>query len=127
MSVPDLSQVDWAKVISLSFTVVPVVYRYRGVLAKITDVLAEAIGFSALVGGLYVYTQTLPEIPTAALQFKSDPSLSGAEHIQTLDLLYFCAISLMVLGGLLTVSGLLGRFQASVRDRLRAASQPKRR
>ena len=127
MSVPDLSQVDWAKVISLSFTVVPVVYKYRGVLAKITDVLAEAIGFSALVGGLYVYTQTLPEIPTAALQFRSDPSVSGAEHIQTLDLLYFGAISLMVLGGLLTVSGLLGRFQASVRDRLKAASQPKRR
>jgi len=32
-----------------------------------------------------------------------------------------------VLGGLLTVSGLVGRFQASVRDRLKAASQPKRR
>jgi len=127
MSVPDLSQVDWAKVISLSFTIVPVVYKYRGVLTKITDVLAEAIGFSALVGGLYIYTRTLPEIQIATAQWKVDPSLSAAEHIQTLDLLYFGAISLMVLGGLLSVSGLVGRFQASVRDRLKAASQPKRR
>jgi hypothetical protein len=127
MSVPDLNQVDWAKVISLSFTIVPVVYRYRGVLTKITDVLAEAIGFSALVGGLYIYTRTLPEIQIAAVQWRVDPSLSAAEHIQTLDLLYFGAISLMVLGGLLSVSGLVGRFQASVRDRLKAASQPKRR
>jgi len=127
MSVPDLSQVDWAKVISLSFTIVPVVYRYRGVLTKITDVLAEAIGFTALVGGLFIYTRTLPEIQIAAIQLKADPSLSGAEHIQTLDLLYFGAISLMVLGGLLSVSGLVGRFQASVRDRLKGASQPKRR
>jgi len=127
MSVPDLSQVDWAKVISLSFTIVPVVYKYRGVLTKITDVLAEAIGFSALVGGLYIYTRTLPEIQIATVQWKVDPSLSAAEHIQTLDLLYFGAISLMVLGGLLSVSGLVGRFQASVRDRLKAASQPKRR
>ncbi len=127
MSVPDLSQVDWAKVISLSFTIVPVVYRYRGVLTKITDVLAEAIGFTALVGGLFIYTRTLPEIQIAAIQLKADPSLSGAEHIQTLDLLYFGAISLMVLGGLLSVSGLVGRFQASVRDRLKVASQPKRR
>src|SRR2546430_17042424 len=95
MSVPDLSQVDWAKVISLSFTVVPVVYRYRGVLAKITDVLAEGIGFSALVGGLYVYTQTLPEIPTPALHFKSYPSLSGGEHIQTRGLRYFCSVTPM--------------------------------
>jgi len=125
--VPDLSQVDWAKVISLSFTIVPVVYRYRGVLTKITDVLAEAIGFTALVGGLFIYTRTLPEIQIAAIQLKADPSLSGAEHIQTLDLLYFGAISLMVLGGLLSVSGLVGRFQASVRDRLKVASQPKRR
>jgi len=125
--VPDLSQVDWAKVISLSFTIVPVVYRYRGVLTKITDVLAEAIGFTALVGGLFIYTRTLPEIQIAAIQLKADPSLSGAEHIQTLDLLYFGAISLMVLGGLLSVSGLVGRFQASVRDRLKGASQPKRR
>ena len=124
---PDLSQVDWAKVISLSFTIVPVVYRYRGVLTKITDVLAEAIGFTALVGGLFIYTRTLPEIQIAAIQLKADPSLSGAEHIQTLDLLYFGAISLMVLGGLLSVSGLVGRFQASVRDRLKGASQPKRR
>jgi len=127
MSVPDLSQVDWAKVISLSFTIVPVVYRYRGVLTKITDVLAEAIGFTALVGGLYIYTRTLPEIQIATIQWKVDPSLSAAEHIQTLDLLYFGAISLMVLGGLLSVSGLVGRFQASVRDRLKTASQPKRR
>ena len=127
MSVPDLSQVDWAKVISLSFTIVPVVYKYRGVLTKITDVLAEAIGFSALVGGLYIYTRTLPEIQIATAQWKVDPSLSAAEHIQTLDLLYFGAISLMVLGGLLSVSGLVGRFQASVRDRLKTASQPKRR
>ena len=127
MSVPDLSQVDWAKVISLSFTIVPVVYKYRGVLTKITDVLAEAIGFTALVGGLYIYTRTLPEIQIATVQWKVDPSLSAAEHIQTLDLLYFGAISLMVPGGLLSVSGLVGRFQASVRDRLKAASQPKRR
>ncbi len=119
MPVPDLSQVDWAKVLSISFTVIPAVYKYRGVLTKITDVLAEAIGFAALVGGLYLYTRTLPELQVAAVQLKSDPSVAGAEHLQTLDLLYFGSISLMVLGGLLTVSGLIGRFHTSVIDRMK--------
>src|SRR5437667_12303074 len=42
MSVPDLSQVDWAKVISLSFNVVPVVYKYRSVLPKIPALSGHA-------------------------------------------------------------------------------------
>src|SRR5437879_11875192 len=105
MYVPDLSQVDWAKVITLSFTVVPVVYRYRGVLAKITDVLAEAIGFSALVGGMYVYKQTLPEIPKAALQFKSDLYLSEVENVQYMERLCFFVIIHICRHRLLSVYG----------------------
>ena len=132
MPVPDLSHVDWAKVLSLSFTVLPAVYKYRAVLAKIVDVLAEAIGFTALIGGLYIYSRTLPEVNLATAQFRIDPTVSALEYLRTLDLLYFGAISLMVLGGLLTVSGLIGRLQASVLDRVKSGPQmktspPKRR
>ncbi len=126
-AMPDLSQVDWAKVLSISFTIIPAVYRYRGVLRKITDVLAEAIGFIALIGGLYVYTRTLPEVQVVAIQLKADPSVSTAQHLQTLDMLYFGSIGLMVLGGLITVFGLIGRLETSIMARVKPSPPPKRK
>lgn len=125
-AMPDLSQLDWAKVLSISFTIIPAVYKYRGVLRKITDVLAEAIGFIALIGGLYVYTRTLPEVQVVASQLKADPSVSTAQYLQTLDMLYFGSIGLMVLGGLITVFGLIGRLEASIMAKVKP-SPPKRR
>lgn len=125
-AMPDLSQVDWAKVLSISFTIIPAVYKYRAVLRKITDVLAEAIGFMALIGGLYVYTRTLPEVQVIVVQLKADPSVSTAQHLQTLDMLYFGSIGLMVLGGLITVFGLIGRLEASIMARVKP-SPPKRK
>ncbi len=127
LSMPDLSQVDWAKVISLSFSIIPVVYKYRASLRKVTDVMAEAIGFIALVGGLYVYTRTLPEVQTVAIELKADPSVSLADHLRTLDLLYFGSIGLMVLGGLVSVFGLIGRLEATLRDRMKPVPPPPKR
>ena len=126
-AMPDLSQVDWAKVLSISFTIIPAVYKYRGVLRKITDVLAETIGFMALIGGLYIYTRTLPEVQVVAIQLKADPSVSTAQHLQTLDMLYFGSIGLMVLGGLITVFGLIGRLEAIIAARGKPSPPSKRK
>ncbi len=125
-AMPDLSQLDWAKILSISFTIIPAVYKYRGVLRKVTDVLAEAIGFMALIGGLYVYTRILPQVQEVATQLKADPSVSTAQHLQTLDMLYFGSIGLMVLGGLISVFGLIGRLEASIAAKMKP-SPPKRR
>ncbi len=125
-AMPDLSQVDWAKILSISFTIIPAVYKYRGVLRKVTDVLAEAIGFMALIGGLYVYTRILPQVQEVASQLKADPSVSTAQHLQTLDMLYFGSIGLMVLGGLISVFGLIGRLEVSIAAKMKP-SPPKRR
>ncbi len=100
---------DWARILSVTFTLIPAVYKYRGVLAKVTDLIAEGFGFLALVLGLYLYTNTLPQIQTVALQLSSEPSPGTAQHLQTLDLLYFGSIGLMVLGGLVSLFGLIGR------------------
>jgi len=126
-AMPDLSQVDWAKVLSISFTIIPAVYKYRGTLRKVTDVLAEAIGFIALIGGLYVYTRALPEVQIVASQLKADPSVSSPEHLQTLDMVYFSSIGLMVLGGLISVFGLIGRLEASIAAKMKPSPPSKRR
>lgn len=127
LNMPDLGQVDWAKWVSLSFTILPVVYKYRASLRKVTDILAEAIGFSALVGGLYVYTRVFPEVHTAAAQLQVDPSLSLADHVRTLDLLYFGSIGLMVLGGLVSIFGLIGRLEIALHDRFKNPPPPPKR
>lgn len=123
-NMPDLSQVDWAKLITISFTIVPVVYKYRAALRKVTDVLAEAIGFTALVGGLYMYTRVFPEVHMASAQLRADSSVTLADYVRTLDLLYFGSIGLMVLGGLVSVFGLIGRLEAALRDRLKPPPPP---
>ncbi len=105
----DLLSQDWAKIITVSFTVIPAVYKYRGVLARVTDLIAEGFGFLSLVGGLYLYSNTLPHLTTVAMQMTSEPSPTTAQHLQTLDLLYYGSIGLMVLGGLVSLFGLIGR------------------
>ncbi len=126
-NMPDLSQVDWAKWISISFTIIPVVYKYRAALRKVTDLLAEAIGFTALVGGVYIYTRVFPEVHQATAQLRADPSLSLADYVRTLDLLYFGSIGLMVLGGLVSVFGLIGRLESALRERLKPPPPPVKR
>jgi hypothetical protein len=126
-NLPDLSQIDWPKLLSVSFTLVPAIYKYRGVLARVTDVLAEAVGLTALVGGVYVYTRTLPQIQQAAARLAADPDLITAEHLQTLDQLYFGSVGLMLLGGMLAVFGLLGRIGAAVAASRNRPGVPPRR
>ncbi|MDQ7820017.1 MAG: hypothetical protein QN173_01830 [Armatimonadota bacterium] len=126
-NLPDLSQIDWAKLLSVSFTLAPAVYKYRGVLARVTDVLAEAVGLAALGGGVYVYTRTLPQIQQAVAQLAADPGLITAERLQTLDQLYFGSVGLMGLGGMLAVFGLIGRIGASLAGHRNRAGAPPRR
>lgn len=116
---------DWARILSITFTVIPAVYKYRGVLAKVTDLIAEGLGFLSLVLGLYLYTNTLPQIQTVALQLSSEPSPATTQHLQTLDLLYFGSIGLMVLGGLVSLFGLIGRLTRVVAPK--TPPPPKRR
>ncbi len=126
-NLPDLSQLDWAKLLSVSFTLVPAVYKYRGVLARVTDVLAEAVGLATLVGGVYVYTRTLPQIQQVAAQLAADPTLVTVERLQTLDQLYFGSVGLMLLGGMLAVFGVIGRISASVAGLRNRPGPPVRR
>jgi hypothetical protein len=123
---PDIFAGDWAKIVSVSFTVVPFVWKYRGVLAKITDILAEGFGLAAMVGGLYLYTDTLPQMQTIAVQLSADPSPSMAEFVRTLSLLYYGSVGLMGLGGLVSLFGLIGRFTHAVTPKP-VAPPPKRR
>lgn len=117
---------DWAKIVSISFTIVPFVWKYRGVLAKITDILAEGFGLAAMALGLYVYTDTFPQMQTIGAQLSADPSLSMAQFVQTLSLLYYGSVGLMALGGLVSLFGLIGRFTHAVAPKP-AAPPPKRR
>lgn len=121
----DLLSQDWVRIITISFTVIPAVYKYRGILARVTDLIAEGFGFLSIVGGLYLYSNTLPQITTVAIQMSSEPSPSTAQHLQTLDLLYFGSIGLMVLGGLVSLFGLIGRATRAVAPK--STTPPRRR
>jgi len=74
-----------------------------------------------------MYTRVFPEVHLATAQLRADPSFSLADYVRTLDLLYFGSIGLMVLGGLVSVFGLIGRLEAALRDRFKPSPPPSKR
>jgi uncharacterized membrane protein YidH (DUF202 family) len=107
----DLGWSGWSTIISIIVALVPAVFRFRQVLLKSQDLITELVGIVVLLGGLFVYVTAVPQWVQIQEQIArlstSSPTLG--EEVQSLHLLFFGSIGLMILGGLLTLFGLMGR------------------
>lgn len=106
--------------VSIALTVGPVVIKFRGQLARVIYILSESIGLIALVFGTLLYTHSLPrwqQLQTSLVEISKESPILAAQQHETLFTLYTGSIALMVLGGLLAFSGLLGRIRAGMKRR----------
>lgn len=105
-------------IVSIMLAVIPAVVRFRGVLAKSSDLITEIVGIVVLMGGLFVYVTAMPQWVQIQDQLSRLSPSSGStlgEDIQSLHILFFGSIGLMMLGGLLTLFGLVGRVMTSTK------------
>jgi hypothetical protein len=117
---PDLGWSGWGTIISILAVVVPALFRFRVVLVRSLDLITEIVGLVVLMGGLFLYSVIVPQwfqitSQVDQLSVNSRPALG--EEVQGLHVLLFGSVSFMLLGGLLTVFGLLGRVTANMKKK----------
>lgn len=108
----DLTWDTWRAVISIAVAVIPAIVKWRAELAKAIDVVAEGIGLIVLFSGVVLYTHSFPQWEHLQDNLKplaEEAPVLTVQQVQTLYTLYTGSIALMLLGGLLALSGLLGR------------------
>jgi uncharacterized membrane protein YidH (DUF202 family) len=107
-------------IVSILLAVIPAVIRFRQALLKSIDLITEFVGIIVLIGGVFVYVSAMPQWvqiqdQIALLSKQSGPTLG--EEVQSLHILFFGSIGLMMLGGLLTLFGVLGRVMTGPKKR----------
>lgn len=121
---PDLTWDGWRALISIAVAVIPAVIKFRAELARAIDIVAEGVGLFVLILGVVLYTHSFPQwehLQENLGPLAEEAPILAAQQVQTLYTLYTGSIALMILGGLLAFSGLLGRLRAHTRP------APKRR
>jgi uncharacterized membrane protein YidH (DUF202 family) len=110
----DIGWSGWSTIVSVLLAVIPAVVKFRQVLLRSQDLITEFVGIIVLMGGLYVYVTAMPQWVQIQEQISrmSSNSSSLGQDIQSLHTLFFGSIGLMVLGGLLTMFGVVGRVMA---------------
>ncbi|MDR7498910.1 MAG: hypothetical protein QN169_04135 [Armatimonadota bacterium] len=117
---PDLTWDEWKTLISIAVAVIPAVLKFRVELTRAIDVVAEGVGLLVLVLGVLLYTHTYPQwerLQANLGPLSAESPLLAAQQVQTLFTLYAGSVALMVLGGLLAFSGLLGRLRGATKRR----------
>ena len=117
---PDLSWPGWSSVVAILLALIPAIFRFWGVLSKLKDLLTEIVGILVLMGGLFLYAVTVPEwvqIEAQIVQSSANSNPGLGEQVHTIQTLFFGSIGLMMLGGLLALFGLLGRFTMNMRKK----------
>lgn len=108
---PDLSWLEWGALVGILAIIVAVGVRLRIALIQLRSIIAEVVGVIVLLSGLFLYAVAVPQwlhVQDELAQLSGQQAGLG-EQVQTLYTLYFGAISLMMLGGLLTIFGIFGR------------------
>jgi|GEM_PF-2305909 len=117
---PDLTWDEWKTLISIAVAVIPAVVKFRVELTRAIDVVAEGVGLFVLVLGVVLYTNTFPQwerLQTNLGALSQESPLLAAQQVQTLYTLYAGSVALMILGGMLAFSGLLGRLRGTAKRR----------
>jgi len=107
---PDLSWPGWGIAVSILLAIIPALKRLRDMLALLMNIIAEIFGVIVLISGLFLFVVTVPQrsqlqAEIAQLSANSSPGLD--ELVKALSTLYFGAIILMMVGGLITAFGIL--------------------
>lgn len=109
-----MSDPNWNTLASLAVTVIPAVIKFRTEIRRALDLVAEFVGLLVMILGVFVYASALPQLQRVQSDFArisaESPSMA-AQQMQTLYTLYTGSIAMMVLGGFLAISGLLGRLR----------------
>jgi len=113
-----MSDPNWNTLASIAVTVIPAVVKFRAEISRAIDFVAEFVGLVVLIFGVFIYGTSLPQLQRmqadlARLSAES-PSMA-AQQMQTLYTLYTGSIAMMVLGGFLAISGLLGRLRPGIK------------
>jgi hypothetical protein len=121
-----MSDPNWNTLASLAVTVLPAVVRFRAEISRALDMVAEFVGLVVMIFGVFIYGTTLPQLQRMQgdlARISAESQLLAAQQVQTLYTLYTGSIAMMVLGGFLAISGLLGRVAAG----LKRVGPPKRK
>lgn len=116
----DLGWSGWSTIVSILLALIPAVVKFRQVLLRSQDLITEFVGIVVLMGGLYVYVTAIPQWVQIQDQINRISPNSGStlgQDIQSLHTLFFGSIGLMVLGGMLTMFGVLGRVMTGPKKR----------
>lgn len=122
---PDLSWIEWGAVASVLLVITAVAWRFRPTLLHLRSLITEIVGIVVLLSGGFLYAVAVPQWLRVQDELTQLPDRSGlSDQVQTLYTLYFGAISLMMLGGLLTVFGIFGRMASRKRKEYAVSSSP---
>ena len=103
---------SWGTIISILLALIPALLRFRDVLSKLQDLITEIAGIIVLVGGLVLYAVIMPHW----LQLQAQMEQLGP-GVESLPMLFYGSIGLIMLGAMLTLFGLLGRIMTSIRKK----------
>jgi uncharacterized membrane protein YidH (DUF202 family) len=111
----DFSWYEWGRIVSILSVLValiPTVLRFRDALSKMQDLITEIAGVMMLLGGVLVYWAIVPKW----MQFQAQMAKLG-QDAESVPMFFFGSIGLMMLGGMLTLFGLVGRITASLKKK----------
>lgn len=113
-----MSDPNWNTLASIAVTVLPAVVKFRAEISRAIDLVAEFVGLVVLLFGVFIYGTSLPQlqrVQTDLARISAESPSMAAQQMQTLYTLYTGSIAMMVLGGFLAISGLLGRLRPSIK------------
>ena len=111
----DLGWYEWGKIasiLSVLVALIPTVLRFRAAIARMQDLITEVAGVVLLLGGVVLYSEIVPKW----LQFQVQMARLG-QDVDNVPMFFFGSIGLMLLGGMLTLFGLVGRITASIKKK----------
>ena len=114
-SMTDLGWYEWgriASILSVLVALIPTVLRFRAALARMQDLITEIAGVVLLLGGVVLYSEIVPKW----LQFQVQMARLG-QDVENVPMFFFGSIGLMLLGGMLTLFGLVGRIAAGIKKK----------
>src|SRR5438132_3094057 len=114
-SMTDFGWYEWgriASILSVLVALIPTVLRFRAAIARMQDLITEVAGVLLLLGGVVLYSEIVPKW----LQFQVQMARLG-QDVDNVRMFFFGSIGLMLLGGMLTLFGLVGRITASIKKK----------
>ena len=114
-SMTDFGWYEWgriASILSVLVALIPTVLRFRAAIARMQDLITEVAGVLLLLGGVVLYSEIVPKW----LQCQVQMARLG-QDVDNVPMFFFGSIGLMLLGGMLTLFGLVGRITASIKKK----------